>query len=51
MSFSSGLLLLTTGFLMGVTLTLLNVIKPQNEMEVRERRDDIRTTHREERSK
>ncbi len=29
MTFSSGLLLLTTGFLMGITLTLLNVIKPQ----------------------
>ncbi len=62
MSFSSGLLLLTTGFLMGITLTLLNVIKPQSEIETRDRyhhsnseivhrRDDSRMRPSDERSK
>ncbi len=66
MSFSSGLLLLTTGFLMGITLTLLNVIKPQIDgqdrshktsfVEIGTRRDrdslgDTRAAPRDEKSK
>ncbi len=56
MTFSSGLLLLTTGFLMGITLTLLNVIKPQinvqdrsyqtSFVEIGTRRDDSRAAPR-----
>lgn len=39
MSFSAGLLLLTTGFFLGTTLTLLKIIKPQQEAEERVRRN------------
>jgi hypothetical protein len=31
MSFSAGILLLTTGFFLGTTLTLLKIVRPQSD--------------------